>query len=63
MTRRKKETYEVRLHRPEGVSVKELQIYMEEAIYDWGGQFPDSDPLFYPWKRSGPKRVMIRRRA
>lgn len=58
-----KEIYTIELDRPDGVSVAELAAYIKEAVEDWGGQRPDSDPLFYPWKIKGADKDFNKRRA
>jgi hypothetical protein len=55
----KDETYILKLHRPKGVSVKELKKYIVEAVGCWGGQFPTDDPLFYPWAEKGPSKITL----
>lgn len=59
------ETYEVKLHRPNGVTVKELVEYIKEALDMWGGQRHPDDPLFYAWGKHGYTKapaVRVRRR-
>ena len=60
----KREIYTIELDRPDNVTVQRLINYMREAIEDWGGQlrppgcdpeFPEGDPLFYPWAVRGAK--------
>lgn len=41
-----KETYQVTVDRPAGVSVKEMREYIREAVHRWGGAYHPEDPLF-----------------
>ena len=41
-----REIYLVKVDRPEGVSVDEMNAYIEEAVDTWKGQMCPEEPLF-----------------
>ena len=40
------EKYEIKIDRPEGVSVSQMVWYIAQSVGSWGGSFDPREPLF-----------------
>jgi hypothetical protein len=57
-----KETYRVTLNRHPAISVKEMSIYVKEAIECWSGQDNPDGVWFYTQEPVTVKRILTRKK-
>lgn len=52
-----KETYVLKLIRPNEVGLSEMREYLTDAIRCWGGQNHPEHPMFYPFRKPGSLKL------